>query len=88
MRRASSRSPHERDLWVENAVLLQIVSLHPDHLTSKELVVRMEEDESDTGRVEIVNAIGALKRSGLVRFTGEVVEPTYAAIRAVAILSL
>ncbi|HKB52010.1 MAG TPA: hypothetical protein VKC63_11375 [Solirubrobacterales bacterium] len=72
-------------MQVENVVLLQIATLHPDHLTPEELIVRLE-DPSDTGRAAILNAIGALKRSGLVRLTGEVVEPTYAAVRAVEIL--
>jgi Fe2+ or Zn2+ uptake regulation protein len=85
MPQSSSGTPQERDLWVESAVLSQIVSLHPDHLTTEELVARMEDDASGTGRVEIRDAIAALKRSGLVRITGEVVEPTYAALRAAAI---
>lgn len=67
-----------QDLWAENVVLLDIVSLHPDHLTTDELVMRLE------GRspVPIWDALHALRRSGLVRLNGEVVEPTYAAIRA------
>jgi hypothetical protein len=37
----------------------------------KELVVRMEDGPSDAGRVAIIDSLQALKRSGLVRFTGE-----------------
>lgn len=83
MRQLSSDSPQERDLWVENAVLLQIVTLHPDHLTRDELVVRMGDDP---GRPAILNSLEGLKRSGLIRFNGQVVEPTYAALRAIEIL--
>lgn len=81
------KSSEERDLWVENALLSEIIILHPDHLTSEELIVRMEDGPSETGRVAIIDALQALKRSGLVRITGEVVEPTYAALRAAAILA-
>lgn len=77
-----SRSSQEQDLWLENAVLLEIITLHPAHLTSEELVVRMEEAPSGTGRVAIVDTLQGLRRSGLIRFSGEVVEPTYAALRA------
>jgi hypothetical protein len=85
MCRSSSKSPQERDLWVENAILSEIIALHPVHLTREELVVRMEDGPSETGRVAVLDSLQALKRSGLVRFTGEVVEPTYAALRAAAI---
>lgn len=85
MCRSSSKSPQERDLWVENVVLLEIITLHPDHLTREELVVRMEDAPSNTGRVAIMDSLQALRRSGLVRQNGDVVEPTYAALRAAAI---
>jgi hypothetical protein len=74
-------------LWVENAVLQQIVSLHPDHLTSDELVVWLEDQPTGTGRSEIMSAIGALKHCGLVRQNGKALEPTFAALRAAAILT-
>jgi hypothetical protein len=85
MCQSSSKSPEERDLWVEHSLLSEIIILHPDHLTSEELVVRMEDGPSDTGRVAILDTLQVLKRSGLIRFNGEVVEPTYAALRAAAI---
>jgi hypothetical protein len=75
----------ERDLWIENAVLLEIVALHPDHLTREELVARLE-DDANTDRLVIMDAVDALKRSGLVRLTGDVIEPTFAALRAAVIL--
>ena len=81
----SSKSPEDRGLWVEQALLSEIIILHPDHLTSEELVLRMEDRPSGTGRVAILDSLQALKRSGLVRLNGEIVEPTYAALRAAVI---
>lgn len=78
-------SAPEWDLWVEHALLSAIVFLHPDHLTADELVVRMDDGTNETDRIAILDVLQALKRSGLVRFNGVVVEPTYAAIRAAAI---
>lgn len=78
-----SESPEERDLLLEHALLSEIIILHPDHLTSEELVVRMKNGKTD--RIAILDTLQALKRSGLIRFNGEVVEPTFAAMRAAAI---
>jgi Fe2+ or Zn2+ uptake regulation protein len=75
-------------LWVENAMLLEIIALHPDHLTDEELVVKLEDRQSETGRVAILDSLQALKRSGLTRQNGDVVEPTYAALRAAEIFQL
>lgn len=88
MGQSSSGSPQERDLRVERVVLSEIVYLHPTHLSCEELVMRMEDGASATGRVAIVDALQELRRSGLVRISGDVVEPTFAALRAVAIFQL
>ena len=85
MSQPNSKSLEDRDLMVEQALLSEIIFLHPDHLTSDELVLRMEDGPSDIGRITILDSFQALKRSGLVRLNGEVVEPTYAALRAAAI---
>jgi hypothetical protein len=85
MPQPGSESLEARDLRVERALLSEILFLHPDHLTSEELVLKMEDGQSDTGGVAILDALQALKRSGLVRLNGEVLEPTYAALRAAAI---
>jgi Fe2+ or Zn2+ uptake regulation protein len=84
----SSSPSQRRELWLENALLSEIVALHPDRLTADELAVRMEEARSNTDRVAIEDALQALKRSGLVRLGEEVVEPTYAALRAAEIFGL
>ena len=85
MRQLSSNSLEDRDLRVERALLSEIIFLHPDHLTSGELVLKMEDGPSGAGRIAILDSFQALKRSGLVRLNGKVVEPTYAALRAAAI---
>lgn len=64
-------------------VLLEIVALHPDHLTPDELATRLE-DQPD--RLAILDAVDELKRCGLVRATGEVIEPTHPAACMAAIL--
>jgi hypothetical protein len=88
MCQSSSKSSKERDLWVEHSLLSEIIILHPGHLTSEELAMRMEGGRSETDRIAILDALQALKRSGLVRFNGEVVEPTFAMLRAAAIFEL
>lgn len=85
MSQANSKSQEEWDLWVENAVFEEIIRLHPAHLTPDELAVRME--DANTNGVAVTDAIRALRHSGLVRLTGEVIEPTYAALRAFALLT-
>ncbi len=83
-----SRSPEERDRYVESMVLLEIVALHPDHLTVDELLVRMEDDPGDMDRLAIRDAIASLMRCGLVRLTGEIIEPTHPAVCMTAIFDL
>lgn len=77
-----------RNQWVENVLLAEMVTLHPERLTADELVLRLEEEASGTTRPTIEDAIQALRRSGLVRTTGEVLEPTHAALRAAGILGI
>lgn len=78
---ADDRTPEERDEQLEHAVLAEIICLHPAHLTSAELVLKMD-GARDGESVAIGESLQALKRSGLVRLTGDVVEPTFAALRA------
>lgn len=86
MCRSSSESGQGRDVQIQDVVLRQIAGLHPGRLTSDELVVWLEDRQTHTSRTAIEEAISVLKRSGLLRQNGEVVEPTFAALRAVAIL--
>lgn len=83
----SSKSLEERDLLLENALFLEIIYLHPDHhLTFEELVLRMENRSSGIGHVDVLDTFQELKRSGVLRTTDEVIEPTYAAWRTATIL--
>jgi hypothetical protein len=72
--------PHEEQ--VEYEVLAEIICLHPIRLTLSELVLRVAGKWGGSESVAIEDSIQALKRSGLVRQTGDVLEPTYAALRA------
>jgi hypothetical protein len=85
MRHVNSESLQAQDLRIEYDVLREIVDLRPDHLTCDELVVRLEDEPTDTDPVAIMDSLHALKRSGLARCNGEVIEPTHAAVRAVEI---
>jgi hypothetical protein len=71
---------------VELAVLLEVVELHPDHLTPAELVLRMSEGRDE--EEELRGAIRELEGSGLLRCTENAIAPTAAAIRAAALLTL
>jgi hypothetical protein len=82
---ANDTAPIEKHVEV---VLTEIIILHPDHLTSEELVVRLEDGPSNTDRVAILDSLQELKRSGLTRRNGDVVEPTHAALRAAEVFGL
>lgn len=84
----SSCLPEERNLAVKRIVLSEIIALHPERLTEAELVVRLEDNPREMDRLAISDAIGELKRSGLVRFTGDVIEPTHAALGGAEIFDL
>jgi hypothetical protein len=75
---------------VENALLSEIILLHRDHyhLTVEELAVRMEDGANGTERVDVLDSLQELKRSGVIRATGDVIEPTYTALRTAEILQL
>jgi hypothetical protein len=85
MSRSGSDSAKARDREVKRMVLTEIVSLLPERLTVPELAVCLEDGPKDTDRLTTVDAVGALKRDGLVRLTGEIVEPTHAALSAAEI---
>jgi hypothetical protein len=88
MSSASGRPPAERYHQLENALLTEIISQHPDHLTQEELIMRMEGSPVGTARIAILDTLQELKRSGLIRLNGEVVEPSFAALRAAVVLEV
>lgn len=57
-------------------------------LTTTELISRMNNHWEDAEDVAIEDSIQALRCCGLVRITAGIVEPTFAALRAHAILSV
>lgn len=74
----------DRLTTLEATLLEQIVRLHPDRLTTEELVLMMER----SGRIAVLDALAGLRRSGLVRRHDALVEPTYAALCAYELLTL
>jgi hypothetical protein len=70
---------------LEAGLLERIAALHPDRLTSAELVLLMESDRCS--RLTVLDALAGLRRSGLTRQSGDVVELTYAALCAHALLT-
>jgi len=66
---------------VAQALLSEIITL-PYRLTPEELVLWLRGRTSDADRKEIIGTLSVLKRSGLVRQNGEIIEPTHAAICA------
>jgi hypothetical protein len=87
MREAGS-SPGERSLRLENALLAEILTLDPNHLTQDELILRMEGGPADTKRIAILDSLQELKRSGVIRLNGEVVELTFPVLRTAEIFEL
>jgi hypothetical protein len=75
---------------VEQMVLEEVIELHPQHLTVGDLWLRIVADPGDSREVETVTrAIRELRQSGLLSHGDgdEVVEPTFTALRAFALLA-
>jgi hypothetical protein len=73
-------SIEDEDRLLEHGVLTMVLELHPEHLTSAELELKIngyQETLADSFRQAIRN----LKGSGLLRPDSDVVEPTHAAVR-------
>lgn len=85
MSERGERELRERDLWLEQAFLSEIVGLHPEKLTTDELALRMADGPGEADRIAVGDRLQELQRDGLIRLNGEVVEPTHAALRAAEI---
>jgi hypothetical protein len=74
---------------VESALLEVIAELHPQHLTGRELALKIVSDERDGREVETAaQAIRNLREFGLLTDgDDETVQPTTAALRAYALLA-
>lgn len=80
--------PAERDHRLESSLLEEIITQHPDRLTQDELVLRMEGGPNGTGRIAILDSLPELKRSGVIRFNGGIVELTFAALQIAEIFEV
>jgi hypothetical protein len=82
------RSSAEDDAIKESALLLEVLDLHPAHLSESELIRRTGVDPE--GAFEQIDpwrrAIRELRRDGLLRFEEKAVIPTMAAVRAFELL--
>ena len=74
----------DEDRLIEHAVLTMILALHPEHLTTDELVSKIARDQEppESEDEAIRQAIRNLKGSGLLRRVEDIVGPTHAAVRA------
>lgn len=78
----------ERNLRLESALLDEILTHDPNHLTQDELILWVEGGPNDTGRIAILDALQELKRSGVIRLNGDVVEVTFPVLRVAEIFEL
>ena len=85
MHRGGEETPQDRLTKLEAFVLEQLATLHPDRLTTDELALSMG---SRIGRIAFDDALAGLRRSGLARQNGDIVELTYAALCAHELLTL
>jgi hypothetical protein len=69
-----------------HALLAEIIILHPARLTAPELILRMGAKPYGSDKVLTEDSLQELMRDGLIRQSGPVLEPTYAALRAAAFL--
>jgi hypothetical protein len=84
---AQAMSIEEEDRLLEHAVLTMILNLHPEHLTTSELILKIAGDQEPADEESIRQAIRDLKGSGLLRCTEDIVQPTHAAVRAADLLT-
>jgi hypothetical protein len=72
---------------VEELVLQEIISVLPARLTVPELLLWLADAQDEPDQSAIHDAIRELKRSGLIRLNGDVLEPTLITIRAADLLT-
>jgi hypothetical protein len=83
-------TPPKYNVATVEAVILEVAAeMHPENLTAKELALRIISDADDTREVETAaQAIRGLREFGLFSSgDGEIVMPTPAGLRAVALLA-
>lgn len=85
MPRGGEQTPQEKKMRLEAGLLEHLAELHPDRLTTDELALSMG---GLRGRIAFDDALAGLRRSGLVRRSGDLVELTHAAVNAHELLTL
>lgn len=77
-----TRVPAEQDAVTEAAVLRQLIALHPIQFSLDELFREVASDPGDFAqRDAIERAVRDLAASGLLNRSGELVQPSRAALR-------
>jgi len=87
---ADRDTPPQYDVATVEAVMLEVVAeLHPERLSADGLSLRIVSDPDDDKEVGVaLQAIHGLREFGLLKARDDgVVEPTPAALRAVALLT-
>jgi hypothetical protein len=87
---SDSETPAKYDVSKVEAVVLEVAAeLHPEHLSAGGLLLKIVGDPDDGREIETgEQAIGNLREFGLFcDRDDEIVEPTAAALRAVALLT-
>jgi hypothetical protein len=83
-------TPPKYNVSIVEAVVLEVAAeLHPEHLSVDELSLKIVSDPDDSRELETAGqAIRGLQEFGLFKIRdGEIVEPTPAGLRAVALLT-
>ncbi len=85
----SDTSPQYNVAKVEAVILEMVVELHPEDLSTEGLLLKILSNSDDGKEIETgVRAIRRLRELGLFKERDdEIVEPTQAALRAVALLT-
>ena len=85
-----SKTPAKYDVAKVESVLFEVAAeLHPRHLTTRDLALKIVSDPADGRELgTATQAIGNLREFNLFSVRNdEIVEPTRAALRAVALLT-
>lgn len=74
------------DEQLEHAVFIEIVALHPIHPTLGELHLALSDSRAELGIHAVEDSLWSLRRFGLIRENGKVLEPTLAALHAAEVI--
>jgi hypothetical protein len=74
------------DEQLEHSMLMEIIELHPIHLTCDELHLALSYSREGLKEFAIKDSLWSLRRFGLIRENGKVLEPTLAALRAAEVI--